>query len=136
MQRGVWAPFNSQNTGYSLEYAPLMAVLPYVGRYDDIWASFIAQRIMWEHNRHVFYGPPFTWQERNEQSWQRNLEDETYGMRHTQRFCRDLEWAVLGNGSPVEMLARLWEQMQEWPYLPDELKAFGLAWCRDLEKVL
>ena len=133
---GTWAPFNSQNTAYLGRLAPLMAVLPFVGRYDDIWASYIAERIMWEQGYHVCYGPPFTWQERNEQSVMRNLKDEVYGMEHTLQFCLWLGELELGDGSPVEMLGRVWDAAQALDWLPQRLRDFGLAWVRDLERVL
>jgi len=41
-----FSPIDSQNTAYIRELAPLMMVLVGVGRYDDIWASFIAERII------------------------------------------------------------------------------------------
>ena len=136
VSQGTWTPFNSQNTAYLGELAPLMAVLPYIGRYDDIWASYIAERIMWEHGYHVCFGPPFTWQERNEQSVMRNLKDEIYGMEHTLRFCRWLGELDLGNGSPVEMLGRLWGEAQALDWLPERLREFGLAWVRDVGRVV
>ena len=134
---GTWAPFNSQNTAYLGTLAPLMAVLPFVGRYDDIWASYIAERIMWGCGYHVCYGPPFTWQERNEQSVMRNLKDEIYGMEHTLQFCRWLGDLDLGDdGSPVEKLGRVWGAAQALDWLPQRLRDFGLAWVRDLGRVV
>lgn len=142
LQQGIvvdnecFTPFNSQNTGYLGKLAPLMAVLPIVGRYDDIWASYIAERIMLETGHCVFYGPPFTWQERNEHNLITNLEDEIFGMRHTSIFCNDLRNMNMGAGSPVEMLARVYEQMEHLAYIPQRLKEFGRAWMSDLEEVL
>ena len=136
VEAGTFAPFNSQNTAYTRELAPLMPVWPHVGRYDDIWSSFVAQRVMWETGDHLFYGPPFTWQERNPQSALRNLKDEMYGMSMTVQFCEDLRKLELGDGSPVEKLVRAYGALQEFPYLPDALKAFLRAWVADLEEVL
>jgi hypothetical protein len=136
VERGTVAPFDSQNTAYLGELAPLMAVLPAVGRYDDIWASFIAQRIMLEKNYHVFFGPPFVWQERNTHNLTRNLQDEIYGMDNTVQFVRDLDRMRLGTGSPLEMLGRLWSQAQKLDYLPQRLKDFGRAWVEDVEGVI
>jgi hypothetical protein len=53
-----------------------MLVLVGVGRYDDIWGSYIAQRVMAETGHRVHYGKPFVWQERNPQSIWTNLRDE------------------------------------------------------------
>jgi hypothetical protein len=55
----VLAPTNSQSTAYVAELAPLFMVWTGVGRYDDIWASYLAQRIMHTLGYHVYYGPPF-----------------------------------------------------------------------------
>lgn len=131
----TWAPFNSQNTAYCAELAPLIPMLPAIGRADDIWASYIAERIMWEHGYRVFYGPPFVYQERNEQSLLRNLRDEMFGMQHTLKFV-DWLYSLPLKGSPVEMQAQLWGLAQGLHWLPVRLREFGLAWCRDAAKVL
>src|SRR5581483_5232271 len=45
LQPGTWSPFNSQNTALMRDVIPAYFLSPYIGRYDDIWASYIVNRI-------------------------------------------------------------------------------------------
>ena len=46
MAKGTWCPFNSQNTAISRSVIPAYCLSPRVGRYDDIWASYVCLAIM------------------------------------------------------------------------------------------
>ncbi len=131
-----FTPFDSQNTAYVAELAPLMMVLVGVGRYDDIWASYIAERVMMETDYHVHFGKPFVWQERNPQNQWRNLKDEIFGMEFTTRFCEDLLAANLGEGTVIEKLRHLYERLRGLDYLPPVVCELGKAWCDDIESVM
>ena len=140
-QRGLcvannaFSPFNSQNTAYISELAPLCMVWVGVGRYDDIWASYVAQRIMSTLDYHVCYGPPFVWQERNLHNLWQNLRDEIFGMEYTIKFCDDLAKADIGEGAVLDKLKRLYEYLKNKDYLPVEAYELGKAWCEDIERI-
>ncbi len=136
VSNSLFTPFNSQNTAYLSELAPLMMVLVGVGRYDDIWASYIAERIMMETDLHVHFGGPFVWQERNPQSRLTNLKDEIFGMQFTDQFCRDLTGLDLGTGTILEKMRRLYDGLKSKAYLPPIIHDMGAAWCQDIESVL
>ena len=136
VDKNVFAPVNSQNTAYVLELAPLMMVLVDVGRYDDIWASYIAERVMMDTEYHVHYGKPYVWQERNPQNLWRNLRDEIYGMEFTPRFCSDLLAMKLPEGSVLDKLESLYDQLAGKEYLPPLVCELGKAWCSDVKSVL
>ncbi|MFN8644055.1 MAG: hypothetical protein U0802_21270 [Candidatus Binatia bacterium] len=74
------SPFNSQNTFLHRDAFPAYAVLPFIGRMDDIWGSYLFQLA---HPDTVIYGPPSVTQQRNPHDLVQNLIDETYGYRHT-----------------------------------------------------
>jgi len=132
----VFSPTNSQNTAYVAALAPLLMVWTGIGRYDDIWASYCAQRIMRTLGYHVYYGPPFVWQERNYQNLWQNLRDEIYGAENTFTYCQDLLKADVGEGEVVERLERIYEQLKEKKYLPPVVYELGKAWCEDVKKIL
>ena len=132
----VLAPTNSQNTAYVAELAPLFMVWTGVGRYDDIWASYLAQRIMHTLDYHVHYGPPFTWQERNPHNLWQNLRDEILGMEYTTRFCEGLLAADLAEGTVLEKLERMYEYLKSKDYLPPIVYELGKAWCEDIRSIL
>jgi hypothetical protein len=133
---GCFTTFNSQNTAFLRELAPLMMVLVGVGRYDDIWASYITQRIMMERGEVVHFGKPYVWQERNQHILWNNLKDEIYGMENTDRFVEDLVAVDIGKGSPVSQLRRIYAFLADKDYIPEIVKKVGVAWCDDVEHAL
>lgn len=77
------APFNSQNTFLAREVVPYYAVLPFVGRMDDIWGSYVLQQ---RFPQCAVYNRPSVYQARNAQDLITNLEREVLGYRHTLDF--------------------------------------------------
>lgn len=130
-----FAPFNTQNTAYAAEVAPLMPMWIGIGRYDDIWASLFAQRIMMTTGHHVHFGRPYVWQQRNEQDLQVNLENEAFGDRNTARFAEDLRQADVGGGSILERMQRLFDAVSALDYVPARMKTFAKAWCADIDRI-
>jgi hypothetical protein len=94
-------PFNSQNTMLARSVLPHYAVLPGVGRMDDIWMSYIIQHLF---PNSVIYDKATVYQDRNIQNLVDNLQNEIMGYRQTKTFIQDL--------SNYER------------YLPDETKRF------------
>lgn len=82
------APFNSQNTFLSREVIPYYSVLPYVGRMDDIWGSYLLQ---YKFPDSVIYNRATVYQSRNKQDLITNLEKEIMGYRNTTTLIRDLD---------------------------------------------
>lgn len=128
--------FNSQNTAFVRDLAPAMFCPPGLGRYDDIWASLIAQRIMRDTNYHVHFGPPFVWQQRNHHSLVRDLKAEVYGMENTLRFALDLEDIDVTAMSVVGRVRKLYQALGKRSYIPGIVSKAGLAFVDDCEKIL
>lgn len=74
------SPFNSQNTFIAREAMPYFAMIPFVGRMDDIWASYILQHYF---PNSVIYDKATVYQDRNVQDLVTNLEAEVIGYRNT-----------------------------------------------------
>lgn len=84
------SPFNSQNTFLAREVISSYMMIPYIGRHDDIWGSYIMQHY---HPKSVVYNRPTVRQERNDQDLIKNLEDEIFGYRHTLNLINNLsDW--------------------------------------------
>ena len=62
-------------------------MIPHIGRFDDIWASYIVQHYFPDS---VAYCAPSVYQERNTQDVMQNFEDEIIGYRHTSAFIKHL----------------------------------------------
>jgi hypothetical protein len=83
LERGTWAPFDSQSTVFLAKLMPMMMCWPHIGRYDDIWASYLARCIMDELGYAVMYGHPAVYQDRNEHNLMTDLRNELWGMEFT-----------------------------------------------------
>ncbi|KKW14662.1 MAG: hypothetical protein UY55_C0005G0010 [Candidatus Jorgensenbacteria bacterium GW2011_GWB1_50_10] len=130
-----FSPFDSQNTAFNRELSPLMMMLIGVGRYDDIFASYIAERIMWETDWHVHFGKPFVWQTRNQHNQWINLRDELFGMEYTEKFVEDLQTAELEKNDIIGNLQRVYDHLAKSDYLPQIVFDMARAWLEDLETV-
>lgn len=132
--------FNSQNTAFLRELAPAMFMIPGVGRYDDILASLVTQRVMREKNLHVHFGQPFVWQQRNQHDLIKDLKAEIFGMEKIEQFGEYLNRLVLRSSTVVEQVREILTGFDKLPHsydlLPRATVEAGLAWCDDCEKVL
>jgi len=134
---GTWAPFNSQATMYRAELAPLMMVWPGVGRYDDIWASYLARRVMDSLNIGAYYGTPVVRQDRNEHDLLRDLEQEMHGMRHTDtlvQVLREIEFNE-SHRTTIDKLAHIYTVLNECDFVPLQTKDAFTAWLEDLDEI-
>jgi len=132
---GTWGPFNSQATMYRAELAPLMMVWPGVGRYDDIWASYLARKVMDHFGYGVYYGHPVVHQDRNEHDLTKDIEAEIHGMRWTPRLCEILREIDLSKQSTITSAMQHVHAMLTWhdEIIPPQLTHAFAAWQQDLE---
>ena len=129
--------FNSQNTAFIRELAPAFFMFPGVGRYDDIFASLVMQRIMRERGLYVHFGQPFVWQQRNPHNLAKDLKAEIWGMEHVVEFADALDGAVLSeNGSVIEHMRAILKHVSDPQILPAQAIMAAEAWCNDCEKVM
>lgn len=134
---GTWAPFNSQATMYRAELAPLMMVWPGVGRYDDIWAGYLARKVMDEFNYGVYYGHPIVHQDRNEHDLMRDLEGEMHGMRWTPTLIevlRDIDLSAQSTITSAMYYVHA-ELRLHGHIVPNKTQNAFDAWAQDLETI-
>lgn len=129
-----WTVFNSQNTAFIRELAPTMFMPPGVGRYDDIFASLIAQRIMGEKNLHVHFGQPFIWQQRNAHNLLNDLKAEIFGMENIRLLADELDDWKMSADQSVLNAARFFYFSTK--ILPNQAKEAAAAFFEDLEAIL
>jgi hypothetical protein len=99
LSRGVWSPFNSQNTTWFKEAFPLLYLPSFCSfRMTDIWRSFVAQRIMWECNWAMAFHEATVWQERNEHNLLKDFEQEIPGYLFNNKIKVLLEKLELKKG--------------------------------------
>jgi hypothetical protein len=121
LQPGTWSPFNSQNTALMRDVIPAYFLSPWNGRYDDIWASYVVNRIA-EHLGHaISFGEPVVRQERNPHDLWKDLDVERNGMIMTDSFCAALREIPLTShtyhecfGEIGEALRDAWRENPRW----------------------
>jgi hypothetical protein len=124
-----WTAFNSQATVWDGRWAPLMACLPHVGRYDDIFASFIAKAIMRAQRKTVYVGEPSVTQRRNEHNVVDDLRAEYYGMNATPHLIRVLDDVdLLDKMSLVDAYGFCIDLLEWHDALPPETLRFMDLW--------
>lgn len=81
------SPFNSQNTFLHRNVMQYYCMLPFIGRMDDIWASYIVQH---HFPNSVIYNKASVYQDRNPQDLITNLEKEIVGYRLTLALVKNI----------------------------------------------
>jgi hypothetical protein len=121
LQPGTWSPFNSQNTALLREVIPAYFLSPCIGRYDDIWPSYIVTRIAEHLGDVIAFGQPLMRQKRNEHNLWKDLDNERVGSLLTDEFCAvlrsiPLHGATYGEcyGEMVERLPQAWQVGEKW----------------------
>jgi hypothetical protein len=132
----AWTVFNSQNTAMLRELVPAWFLMPNVGRHDDIFASLIVQRVARERNLHVHFGPPFTYQERNEHNLIKDLRAEIDGMENVEKLAKLLDSLILPGRSVIEDTCVIYSALRYCDFLPIESVNAALLWIEDCEAVL
>jgi hypothetical protein len=118
---GVCAPFNSQNTAFLREVLPVMFLLVMgdevlgmrLGRYDDIWMSFFAQKIIQHLGGTVTFGRPLMRQDRNPHDFLRDLWQELPGMILTDKIIVTLAELKLRCSDYSDCFLELAESLRE-----------------------
>jgi hypothetical protein len=78
LEKGTWAPFNSQNTLFFKEAFALLYLPCYVSpRITDIWRSLVAQISLWVHNYRIIFHTSDAKQVRNRHDLKKDFELET-----------------------------------------------------------
>jgi len=136
----TWAPFNSQATAFRASLTPAMLMLPHVGRYDDIWASYVTRVVMDQLGLHVAYGKPYVTQRRNPHDTMRDLLDEMHGMRYTDVVIDELrrvadELSQRPGASVLEMVKIIYASLAELDCFHFNTRRVMKVWLQDMEKI-
>jgi hypothetical protein len=128
--------FNSQNSCVLREFVPAYFMMPGIGRYDDVYASLIVQRVMRERGYHVHLGQPLVLQERNEHNLITDLRAEIDGMENVERLADLLDSIILPARSVIEDTRIIYKALYHCDFLPTASVEAGLVWLEDCEAVL
>lgn len=111
---GSWSPFNSQNTALARAIMPAYFLSPRIGRFDDIWASYVIVRIADHLGQLIAYGRPVVRQERNPHDYWKDLDQEREPMRVTDRLCARLRAIGLEGSTYEACLDEITVELEGW----------------------
>ncbi len=132
-----FSPYNTQNTLFSRRISPAMCLLFDIGRMDDIWASYMSQRIMRELKSCVLFTGPTVYQDRNEHDLSIDLEKEVIGYRNTPEFINTLNEIELDSSQCViEMYSKIVDKISTLGFINSNITKFQRAWIEDVEKII
>ncbi len=140
LAKNTMCPYNSQNTFISREMLPAHMVWCGDGtshyRFDDIYASFVAQVIAFHRNKTIKFGYPLVRQRRNEHDLLTDLEYEIGGMRAMPNFIRFLRNYEFKGASVVDNLHEFIYALTNLMLgLPRTLRTQTDTWYNDLERI-
>jgi hypothetical protein len=138
-----WHPFNSQNTIVDRRLFPTLFLVPMmveingsvIGRYDDIWQSYICQRIMSHHGLSARFGTPYVEQKRNSHNVIRDLDEEYTGMVSTDMIVDILYNTALYGNSALENMYEIADRlMRPEDRLVNHIGKGMLWWLSELRR--
>lgn len=112
LERGTYSPFNSQNTAIHRDIVPAYFLVPDIGRFDDIWSSYIVERISWHLGDYISYGQPLVKQIRNDHDYWVDAYAEEMGTKMTTDFCAWLRQIELSKSTYLECAVELMEKLK------------------------
>lgn len=129
--RDIWSPFNSQNTMFAKKLFPLAFMWSTAGRSEDIYASYVWQRFLFNNGMYAHVGDAVNFQERGKRNDIRDLtlEVETYLKSHE-------VWDEINKikeTDPLEFIKALIHSDHE---IISREKGFMHAFHNDLERIL
>jgi STELLO glycosyltransferases len=135
LDKGVMAPFNSQNTVfYYSAFWGLLIPCSVSGRVADIWRGYISQRLLWDLEAHLCFIGSYAFQERNEHDLLKDFIDEMDLYLKTDQLITVLNQKFLGDTLQVRMLS-LFEHLFDNSLIKQADLDLAYAWLQDLESV-
>lgn len=130
--KGVWSPYNMQNTVYSKELFGLPILWPHAGRFDDIYASFVFQKFLFNRGRFAHVGDPVNRQDRG----RRNTLDGDFREEVEGYFESHNVWRLISDieeTDPIRFMEKL--MTRDHPVIERERDFFS-AYLKDITAVL
>lgn len=135
LDKGVMAPFNSQNTiFYYSAFWGLLIPCSVTGRVADIWRGYVTQRLLWDIGGHLGFVASYAFQERNEHDLLKDFIDEMDLYLKTGQLMSALNEKFPGDTLRERMLS-LFEFLLNNSLIKQADVDLAYAWLQDLETV-
>lgn len=133
----TWSPFNSQATAFRTELLPAMLMWPAVGRFDDIWASYVTRRVMDQLGMYAAHGFPNVHQDRNPHDNLTDLKAELFGYEFNEHIIDIIRGTYIPDTttSVKAMVGSILREVYDLPFIPGRTKDSFVEWMADLDRV-
>lgn len=125
-----WSPYNTQNTLFKKELAPLAFTWPNSGRYEDIYSSYVWQHFIFTNKKYVHVGDSVNIQERGKRDNFRDFSLEHEGYLYAEKVWNDI---CTINGSTVDNILNDLSKLKN-PIIHRE-KDFFNSYRQDLKNI-
>jgi hypothetical protein len=136
IDNNTFAPFNTQNTLMSRRATACMCLPFDIGRMDDIWASYMTQRVLREFDGSVLFTGPTVYQDRNDHDLTKDLEKEVIGYRNTVKFLQRLNEIDVKSDDVLSSYSKVINGIQNLEFISKEMISFQRSWLDDVSKIL
>lgn len=136
LSRGVYCPFNSQNTIWKKQffwylYLPITVSF----RVTDILRGYIAQRCLWEHGFHLGFIGPTMFQDRNKHDLISDFQSEIPCYLFANKIITTLDKMRLSE-SPDDNLLKIYSKLIQLDIVKKQELLSVKNWVRDLDRIL
>ena len=108
--RGVWSPYNTQNTVYAKILFPLALMWPFAERMDDIFHSFVLQKFLFNNGMYAHIGDAMNLQDRGLRSARTNVFKDDF-LKEMEGYAHGHEvWAEINKiteKNPIKFIEKL-----------------------------
>lgn len=134
LERGVYSPFNSQNTVWcksAFEYMLLPAYVDF--RFTDILRGYVAQRCLWARHEYLAFGSATVYQERNQHNFLADFENEISAYLGVKKISNILD-RVADDDSPSAMLIDCYQALCAEGIITQNELTLCQVWLNDIKK--
>lgn len=140
LETNTWCPFNSQATAFNTALLPLYMMWPHVGRFDDIWPSYVVRTVLDQIGYSVHYGMPLVSQMRNQHDLVKDLEQELHGYKHTLELAEWLRVFTIPKQTSktydMLIIARMiYNELKFFKWMNPSIFPVFDAWLDDMERL-
>jgi len=136
INKNIYSPFNNQSTFFYKSVFPLMLLPMNIGRMDDIWMSYICQKIMWQENYLLYFGNITCNHKRGKRDLLKDFNNEIIGYKYTKHFLNFLDSINFKSNNIFDNYIELCLLIEELSYFPESFKKMWRLWIKDIETIL
>jgi hypothetical protein len=136
LDKGVFSPFNSQNTIFKKKVFPLLYLPAFVEfRFTDIMRGLIAQPIIWNMGLRLGISNASAFQDRNPHNYFSDFKNEITTYLHSEEITQIATESILENETIESNLYRVYENLKKNNIIADDEIILLEDWLYDINGI-